>query len=293
MIARQLPGFPLLAGGVVAAQMAVVPLADPQSANRIGPQAPRTAARRRRIDGRGRAGRAVDMGDMVAGQRRVPDLAIRRDGDAVWPAAARSRPDLDVVAGGVEPPVEAALPGEPEQSVVIEHSRVQVRTGGIPGQRKDFDAKTFGVHADDGVEAAVGDPGIAVRAADHPVRRGARAERDRFAPAGLRVEAAKGAGALGGVPDLAIGGRRHVVRAAAPGHVEVLHAGGLGGGVQGQAEQGEEREAEERVHGVLPGRAGCAETLARAQGGSELRGRALRSGKQTGPHLRPRSYHHL
>ena len=61
------------------------PTARPWNPTRRGAARPRL----RRLDHRHRAGRGVDLGDVVAGKRCIPDVAGRRRGDAVGPAALR------------------------------------------------------------------------------------------------------------------------------------------------------------------------------------------------------------
>ncbi len=75
--------------------------------------------------------------------------------------------------------------------------------------------RASGVDADDGVEAAVGDPGRPVGTHDHAVRRRARPQRDAPDAPGARVEPAQLPGVLGGEPDRAARSRRHVVRVRA------------------------------------------------------------------------------
>ena len=65
---------------------------------RVRPDAPRALARGRRLDDGRAPGRAVDPRDVAAGERGVPDVAVRRGGDAVRPAAARRVADRHLAA---------------------------------------------------------------------------------------------------------------------------------------------------------------------------------------------------
>src|SRR4029079_7877596 len=73
--AGELPLAPRLARGVVHADLAGVPLADPDAAARVRPDAPGALARRRRLEPRRTAGADVDARDMAAGERGVVDVA--------------------------------------------------------------------------------------------------------------------------------------------------------------------------------------------------------------------------
>ena len=95
---------------------------------------------------------------------------------------------------------------------------VEVRAGPIGREREDRDLVRRRVDADDRVQAAVGDPGRAVRADDDAVRRRAVAERDRRDLAARGIEMAERPVALPGVPDAAVGGRRDVMRMRARRH---------------------------------------------------------------------------
>ena len=80
---------------------------------------------------------------------------------------------------GVEPAVDAGLAREPEPAAAVERRRVEVRARrASAGSGKRRTRVRAVVDADDRVQAAVGDPGRAVRPDDHAVRRRAGAECD-------------------------------------------------------------------------------------------------------------------
>ena len=188
---------------------------------------------------------------MVAGQRGVPDAAVRSGGDAIGAATERRRPDLDLPGGRVEAAVEAVLPGKPEAPLRIEHGGIQVGPGRAGRQGKDLDGEAAAIDPDDGVESAVGDPGRPLAIDDYPMRSRARAQRHLFGHPALRVEAAQCALALRGVPDPTIRGRGHVMRAGARRQRVVLHLRGLDRAGAG-AEQQDQAEGDGTVHGRLP-----------------------------------------
>src|SRR5690349_15053990 len=93
--------------------IAAVPLADPETPLGIRPDAARALIGRRRFDNIRRAVRAVDLGDVIAGERGVPDVALRRQRHAIRSAAARRWEDLDVAGFRIEAAVDTALAGKP------------------------------------------------------------------------------------------------------------------------------------------------------------------------------------
>ena len=111
----------------------------------------------------------------------------------------------------------------------IEDGGVEVRAAPVAGQREDRDLVGVGIDPDDRVQAAVGDPGVAVRPGDDAVRRGPGTERDRPDVAGRRVEVAERAVVLARVPDAAVGRGRDVVRMRAGHDVELPDGEGDGG----------------------------------------------------------------
>ena len=109
-------------------------------------------------------GRPVDVRDVAAGERGVPDVPRRRRRDAVRAATLRVIEDLHRAGRRIEPAEDAGLAREPEDAVGIEDRGVQVRAGPVAGEREGRDLVGVGIDPDDRVQAAVGDPGVAVRA---------------------------------------------------------------------------------------------------------------------------------
>ena len=126
------------------------------------------------------------------------------------PARRASRP-----VARFEPPIEAALPREPQPAGAIEYGRVQVRVGRRRGKREEPHRARTRVHADDRVEPAVGDPRRAVGADDDAVGCRSGAERRMPRPAGAGIEPAELAARLRRVPDAAVAGGCDVVRVRA------------------------------------------------------------------------------
>src|SRR5690606_20988078 len=176
-LARQVDRGPLGRGGAVAVELAAVPAGDPQVPLRVGPDPPETRVLVGRLDNRDRAIGAVDLGEVAAGERNVPDLAVGRVVDAIGATAFGILPHLHT-AGGVDLAVDAVLAGEPMHPVLVERAGVEVGVAGLFGQLPDVDRPALRIVADDRVLPAVGDPGAAVGALHHPVRRRAFAERD-------------------------------------------------------------------------------------------------------------------
>ncbi len=138
----------------------------------IGPDPPRSLARGGGFeDGRG-GGLQVEAGDMAAGQGGVVDLSVRGGGNAVWPPAPWSLEDLYLADRRVQATVEAALAGEPEDAISIKGGCVQVGIAAAGGQGETLNRLGGRVYADDGVQAAVGNPGGAIRPDDDAVRGG-------------------------------------------------------------------------------------------------------------------------
>jgi len=90
------------------------------------------------------------------------------------------------------------------------------------------------VNSNDGVEAAVGDPGSVVGADDDAVGRGAASEGDVPGLAGGGVEEAEGAGALGCVPDGAVGSGGDIVGMGASRDGKFFKGESRGGGSRGR-----------------------------------------------------------
>ena len=194
-----------------------MPEADPKHAFGIRPDPARAGALLGRLDDRDIAVALVDLAEVVAGQRHVPDLVRRRDRDAVS-AAARRLPALLLAGLGIDIAVHAVLAGEPVDAVLVEHAGVEIGRRQMRRQHEVVEFLGLGIVADVGVQAAVGDPGRAVGRHDHAMRRGTRADRNVLVLAGGRVEAAEIALHLSGVIDRAVGRRRNVMGPRACGH---------------------------------------------------------------------------
>src|SRR6476646_4772439 len=162
---------------IVAADAAAVPEARPQHALGIRPDAARAHALARRLDDGDLAGIAVDVPDVVAGKRGVPDLVCGRDRDAVGAAPGRA-PGLDLADLRVEAAVYAGLAGEPDHARLVHDGRVEIGVGELLRQREELHLMGLEVDARDRVVAAFGEPGGAVRPDDDAVRCGARPERE-------------------------------------------------------------------------------------------------------------------
>src|SRR5262245_11330657 len=124
---------------VVAADATGIPEARPQHALGVRPYATRTGALARRLDDGGRAGVEINMRDMVAGQRGVPDLARRRHRDAVGPAPARRSPGVDLAGLRIDASVDAILAGEPDDAALVDHRGVEIGTRKLLRQREHLD----------------------------------------------------------------------------------------------------------------------------------------------------------
>src|SRR5262249_11863111 len=212
---RQRIGRPSLGRRVVAADCSRLPEAHPQHAFGIRPDAARPHARLRWLHHRDGAGRRIDLCNMVAGQRCVPDLARRCRSDAVRTRAFGRLPRIDPAGSGIGAPVDPALAGEPYDAVLVEGQRVEVGAGKFLRQREQLDLFALGVDPRDGVLPAFGQPGIAIGPDDHAVRRRTGPERNLLEPAGLGVESAGKSLALTAEPHRAVRRRRDVVREGA------------------------------------------------------------------------------
>src|SRR5215207_816187 len=159
-------------------ESAGVVLAHPQPAARVRPDAPGALVGGRRLRHRGASAAGVDPRDVASGERRVPDLAARRGGDAVRPGPARGGERAYAPAARIDAAVDAGLAGEPQAAGAIEGRRVEVGARAIVGQRETAHAQRPGIDADDRVEPAVGDPRRTVGTDDDAVWRRALPERD-------------------------------------------------------------------------------------------------------------------
>src|SRR5690606_33303606 len=116
-----------------------VPLADPDPAGAVRPDAPSALPLGRRLDDRRLARRGVDARDVIARERGIVDRAVRRGGDAVGPAAAGRVPHVHLAALGIEPVIDAVLAGEPQAAVSVERGGVEVDVAARRRQRERLD----------------------------------------------------------------------------------------------------------------------------------------------------------
>ena len=95
----------------------------------------------------------------------------------------------------------------------VEGCRIEVGIAGAFRQREERNRFCGRIDAHDGVEAAVGDPGRAVRPDNHAVGPRAAAEMNVARVARVRIQDTQRFLVLGGVPDDTVfaGGRRDVV----------------------------------------------------------------------------------
>src|SRR6266511_5165987 len=210
--ARELPFAPAAPPRIEHPELAGVPLAHPDPAARVRPDTARTLAAGRRAQNRRLSRADVDPTHVAPRERRVVDGAAGRGRDPVRARAPRRverpyPPDLRI-----EPPVHAALAGEPEDALSVEGRRVEIRERASTREREAPDAQRSRVDADDGVQAAVRDPRSAVGPDDHAVRRRTVAEMCLPGASGVRVEPAEVTRALRRVPYSAVALGRHVVR---------------------------------------------------------------------------------
>ena len=179
--ARQAPLPPRAGRRVEHAELARVPLGDPQPPGRVGPHAARTLTGGRRLfdlGGAGRSGRCGPGSSRQATRTRPRPTAWPRCRTARGRAARRTpRPRR----ARIDAPVDAGLAGEPERPVAVERRRVQVRPAAVRRQREGRDCAARRVDPEDRVAAAVRDPGMR-----RPVRRSPRAARNPR-PAGSRA----------------------------------------------------------------------------------------------------------
>src|SRR5215469_2481950 len=125
-VSRQVPARPRLGLAAVAEEVAAVPAGDPEAAAAVAPHTPCALARDGRLQNRDGAGFAIDSAEIVAGERSEEDLAIRRRGDAVGAGAARRVEHRHHPRSGIEPAIDAVLPGEPKHVLSIKAGRVKV-----------------------------------------------------------------------------------------------------------------------------------------------------------------------
>ena len=161
--------------------------------------------------------------DVIAGERRVVDVAARRGGDAVRSGAARRVPDFHVAGGGSSAAVIAALAGKPHAALAIERERVEIRVAGVFRQRPFATSCVFGSTR----TMAFWPPSVTqARRRDRRRRRAAPSRGPAESPRSgryARIEDAELAGTLRRVVDRpACGGRRgDVVRTGTGSDVEI------------------------------------------------------------------------
>src|SRR4029077_11490506 len=112
-IARKRPGLPGAVSGISHRHMPAVPFADPDPALGVRPDAPRALIGCRRFDDGCVARCIVDLSDIAAGERGVPDVALGRYCDAIGPDAFRRLEHRHIAGLRVEPAIETGLAGEP------------------------------------------------------------------------------------------------------------------------------------------------------------------------------------
>src|SRR6185436_18088877 len=100
---------PRLGRRIIAPDGAGLPEAYPDDALGVRPDAARPDPWPGRLHHRHGAGRRVDLGDVIAGERCVPDVTRRGGGDAVGAAALRRRPGVDLAGLGIDAAVDAVL----------------------------------------------------------------------------------------------------------------------------------------------------------------------------------------
>ena len=212
--AGQAPLAPAARVRIVHAELAGVPLADPDPAAGVRPRPARALVLRRRLSTRtvprltrcGRGSRRRATRTRRSGRRRGDAVRARARGaenTRAWPSRGSSRR-------------RSPLPREPEDAA-------GGRTLPCSGSRSPaagsevaaYPARRW-INPDDHVEPAVGDPRCAVRPDDHSVRRGARSKRSHAGSCRFSgVEPAELPGGLGRVPDAAVPSGSHVVRVLA------------------------------------------------------------------------------
>src|SRR3546814_9741418 len=92
---------PAAAGRVEDAHLSALPLADPDPAAAVGPDAAGALAGGRRLDHGGVARLRIDPGDVAAGERGIIDRPVRGDRDAVRPAPLGRVPDAHGAGRGI------------------------------------------------------------------------------------------------------------------------------------------------------------------------------------------------
>src|SRR5882757_739747 len=210
---------------IVLANATCIPEARPQIAFRIRPDAARARALARRFDNRGLAGSAVDLCNVVAAERRIPDVAAWRDRDTIGTVAARGSPGVHLAALGIDAAIDAALSGEPVDAFLVEGSGIEIGARKIARKREYLDGARDRIEPHDCVLSAVGEPSGASRTLRYAMGSRPRPERNMLGLAGLGIEYAQHTFGLARIPDRPVRARRNVMR---KGPLRELVVGDLG-----------------------------------------------------------------
>ena len=163
------------------------------------------------------------MAEIVAGERGEEHLAVRRGGDAVGASAARRVEYRQSARFGIEPTIDAVLPGEPEHALAIKARGVEVGVAPFLGQGEELDCTGRGIDPGDRVLPTFGDPGGTVGRNDHAVGCRSRTQRDQIRFPGPGIEPAEFARGLRGEPDCAVRRGKDVVCSGACQHGKGLY----------------------------------------------------------------------
>src|SRR3984893_6935671 len=161
-----MPASPAFGLAIVAEEIAAVPAGNPERAAAVAPDTPGALTRHWRLQDRDGVGLGIDLAEIIAGERGEEHLAIRRRGDAVGAGATRCIEHRHPAGFGIEPALDAILPGEPQHALAIETRRVEVGVPPLLEQRKELRCARRGIDPRDRVLPAFGDPGGPVRSAD-------------------------------------------------------------------------------------------------------------------------------
>ena len=126
VIAGKLVDGPALRRWIVNAEISSVPLADPKTSLGIRPDASRAGVLCLRLNHRGLAGLQVRLAEKAAGKRHVIDVAGRRGSDPVRTDALGGIPDIHFSGRGIKPAINAGLSGEPDATLAVEGSGVEI-----------------------------------------------------------------------------------------------------------------------------------------------------------------------
>src|SRR5258708_21555681 len=83
--------------------------------------------------------RRIDLAEVIAGERGVPNLARGRGCHSVRSGALRRPPGFDFAGSRIDAAVNAALAGEPYRAVRVDGRRIEVGIGKFLRQREDPD----------------------------------------------------------------------------------------------------------------------------------------------------------